>query len=171
MLDTKRLLRIGQAKSKEQSAWLEGISIERSSGETIERIRIRIVAARFALAREMKKQSRYSPSASAAMQRLTVSRSYYAMYHAIRSAAYIHYAGDDHQQHSDLPQKIPDDFPSYGVWGNQLKSAREYRNQADYDPYPRSRKYWKVMAESVHADAVQLLPIVRNYLRGKGCNV
>lgn len=171
MLDTKRLLRIGQAKIKEQSAWHEGISIEKSSGETIERIRIRIVAARFALAQEMKKQNSYSPDASAAIQRLTVSRSYYAMYHAIRAAAYIHYAGDDHQAHSDLPNKIPSDFPSNIVWGNQLKSAREYRNQADYDPYPRSIKYWKVMAEAVHEDAVKLLPIVRNYLRGKGCSV
>jgi len=171
MLDTKRLLRVGLAKAKEQAAWLEGISITQSAGAPIERVRIRVVAARYDLAREMKKQCSYSDAASTAMQRLTISRSYYAMYHASRAAAYLYYQGDDHQQHSDLPQRMPPDLPNSGVWGNQLKSAREYRNQADYDPYPKSNKYWKAIAEAVSHDAASFLPIVKLYLRDKGCAV
>jgi hypothetical protein len=93
------------------------------------------------------------------------------MYHAMRSAAYIFYQCDDHEKHSDLSGKIPDDFPNHSTWGNQLKSAREYRNQADYDPYPRKGVYWSHIAKLVEADSVALLPIVANYLRGKGCRV
>lgn len=171
MLDTRRLLRIGLAKAKEQAAWLEGISIERSAGVPLNQLRVRVAVSRFELAREMKRQCTYNASAPTAMQRLTISRSYYAMYHAVRAAAYLHYGGDDHQQHSDLPQRIPPDLPNSAIWGNQLKSAREYRNQADYDPYPKSKNYWRSIAETVHSDSVALLPIVRLYLRNKGCSV
>jgi hypothetical protein len=93
------------------------------------------------------------------------------MYHALRSAAYMHYGGDDHQEHSELPKKVPQDFPNHDFWANQLKSAREYRNQADYDPYPKSNAYWQSIATSVAADAANLMPIVTAYLRSKGCNV
>lgn len=170
-LDTKRLLRIGLAKGKEQSAWLEGISLERAAGQTIDQLRCRVVASRFSLAKEMRNQSSYSPLSSMPIQRLTISRSYYVMYHSIRAAAYLFYLGDDHQQHSELPQKVPNDFPNHAVWANQLKSAREYRNQADYDPYPKSVTYWRNIAATVYADAGNLMPVVAAYLRGKGCRI
>lgn len=171
MLDTKRLVRVGLAKAKDHIAWQEGISLEKAAGSSIAKLRLRVVVARFQLAKDMKGQCGYSAAAPVATQRLTVSRSYYAMYHAFRAAAYIHYLGDDHQQHSDLPQKLPSDFPDAAAWGNQLKSAREYRNQADYDPYPKSSNYWKSTAKVVFDDASSLLPVARNYLIGKGCNL
>lgn len=170
-LDTKRLLRLGLAKARDQSAWLEGINLERDAGQTITQLRSRVVVSRFSLAKKMRVQCSYSAAAPVHMQRLTISRSYYAMYHSIRAVAYIFYSGDDHQQHSDLPLRVPNDFPDHALWANQLKSAREYRNQADYDPYPKSTVYWKKIAQTVYMDAGTLMPIVATYLRAKGCRV
>lgn len=171
MLDTRRLLRIGGAESKVQSGWAEGVSIERDAGTTIASLRLRLAAARFKLAQDISRQSIYSPSSAAHVCRLVVSRFYYAMYHSVRAAAYLHYGGDDHQSHSDLPQRVPRDFPDYNYWGNQLKSAREYRNQADYDPYPKAAKYWRGVACTVSGDASRLMPVVRMYLRNMGCKI
>lgn len=171
MLDTKRLLRIGKAKQKEQAAWLEGVSIERAARMSISELRLRVAVARFKLAAEIRRQCVFSPTASVAMHRLTVSRSYYTMYHAMRSAAYLYYGGDDHEQHTVLSSKIPDDFPDSMLWANQLKSAREYRNQADYDPYPRTKNYWCPIAESVNGDAKRLIPVARVYLQKFGCRI
>lgn len=170
-IDTQRLLRVGLAKAKDQSAWLEGISLEKTARQTIDELRRRVVIARLSLAKDMRAYSAFALGASKPMHRLVISRSYYCMYHAMRSVAYIYYGGDDHQQHSDLPQKIPNDFPDHAMWGNQLKSAREYRNQADYDPYPKSASYWKAIATSVSADANKLMPVVVTYLRDKGCSL
>jgi uncharacterized protein (UPF0332 family) len=119
----------------------------------------------------MSKQSTFEPTAPLHIQRLTISRAYYAMYHSLRAVAYIYHGGDDHQQHSDLPQRLPSDFPDVAIWGNQLKSAREYRNQADYDPYPKSIAYWRDIAQLVDSDSKVLLPLTRNYLRSKGCRL
>ena len=171
MLNTQRLLRVGLAKAKEQQAWAEGISLEKAARASIDVINKRVAVARYKLAVDLGKQCTYVPTASVSMQRLAISRAYYAMYHAIRASAYMHYRGDDHQGHSDLPQKVPHDFPNAGVWSNQLKSAREYRNQADYDPYPRSLNYWRAAAFAVNNDYKVLMPVARAYLRSKGCNI
>ena len=170
-IDTQRLIRIGQAKLKDQAAWKEGVSLERASGLTIDALRVRVATARFHLAKEMRGYSSFAMTSGRPLYRLAISRAYYFMYHSIRAAAYLHYGGDDHQQHSDLPQKVPLDFPDRAKWGNQLKSAREYRNQADYDPYPKSTKYWKQVAQLVTSDANALAPITMAYLRAKGCNL
>jgi len=168
-LDTKRLLRVGLAKAKDHAAWQEGVSLERDSGQRIEALAKRVAAARIALAKEMMAFGRFALAAERPMHRLVISRSYYCMYHAVRAAAFVHYGGDDHQRHDDLPQRMPNDFPDAAAWGNQLKSAREYRNQADYDPYPRTATYWQPIAASVFCDAEQVLPLAIAYLRTKGC--
>lgn len=170
-LNNTRLIRIGLVKAKDRSAWEEGVSLERDSGQTINDLALRVAAARIALAKEMRVFGRFAANAPRPMHRLVISRSYYSMYHAIRAASYIHFHGDDHQRHDDLPQKVPQDFPNFQMWGNQLKSAREYRNQADYDPYPKASRYWSSIAATVRADAEQLLPLTIAYLRGKGCVV
>ena len=170
-IDTKRLIRVGQAKCKEQAAWKEGIDLERASGQSIESLQVRVATARIFLAKEMHGYSKLAMKLPKPLYRLAISRAYYSMYHAIRAAAYLHYAGDDHQQHSDLPQKVPSDFPDYEKWANQLKSAREYRNQADYDPYPRSQVYWRRVATLVTNDANELAPLTAKYLRAKGCKL
>jgi uncharacterized protein (UPF0332 family) len=170
-IDTKRLLRIGQAKKQQQADWLEGINLQIAAAQSIQQLRQRVAAARYGLAVDMRRSSRYAQTSGHALDRLVISRSYYSMYHAMRAAAYMYYEGDDHQQHADLPQRIPDDFQNRLDWSNQLKSAREYRNQADYDPYPRTAAYWRGIAHVVATDSKNLLPIVRMYLRAKGCNV
>lgn len=170
-IDTNRLIRVGQAKCKDRAAWEEGISLERVSGQSIRALQVRVATARILLAKEMHSYSKLAMKLPKPLYRLAINRAYYSMYHAIRAAAYLHYGGDDHQQHSDLPQKLPGDFPDHQKWGNQLKSAREYRNQADYDPYPRSHVYWKGVAVLVTKDANELAPLTANYLRAKGCRL
>lgn len=170
MLATRRLIRIGKAKKQELAAWREGVSLTHDAGQSIHGLKLRVVAARFRLALEMRQQSRLGGE-SAARHRLVISRAYYAMYHAMRAVAYIFHDGDDHEQYSNLPTKLPSDFPDHALWGNQLKSAREYRSQADYDPYPRGKTYWRDVARVVHSDAMRLLPVARSYLMAKGCKL
>ncbi len=91
------------------------------------------------------------------------------MYHAMRAAAYLSYGGDDHESHSELPKKVPDDFPDQALWKNDLKDARLARNAADYDPYPRGRKSWEARALAMKVRADNLIRETRTYLRGQGC--
>jgi uncharacterized protein (UPF0332 family) len=170
-IDTQRLLRVGKVRSTEQKLWLEGLSIERSANQSISDLQRRVSKARFALAKEMQRAVMLARRSRIPVHRSIVSRSYYCMYHAVRAAAYMFYLCDDHERHSDLPKMVPSDFPDSASWGNQLKSAREYRNQADYDPYPVTSRYWVQIAKSVETDANSLMPIVATYLRGKGCRV
>ena len=168
---TQRLIRIGTAKSKEQQAWSEGVSIEKYFKVPIPMLRLRVAAARYGLAKEMSLAGKLVIQQAKPHYRQAISRYYYSMYHCLRAVVYIHQGGDEHQAHSELPQRLPDDFPNREIWSNQLKSAREYRNQADYEPYPRSDSYWKSLAGNVMADAVSLLQISAAYLRAKGCRV
>src|SRR5690606_20302541 len=66
--------------------------------------------------------------------RTVVSRAYYASYHALRAVVFVHHGGDDHEQHTVLPTKLPKDFPNFRDWQNTIKNARFERNRADYDP-------------------------------------
>jgi len=76
---------------------------------------------------------------------------------------------DDHEKHSDLPKHIPGDFPNGPGWQNSLKDARERRNAADYDPYPRPTGHWEVDARRIQREAADLLAESRAYLLTKGC--
>jgi hypothetical protein len=95
------------------------------------------------------------------------------MYHSMRACVYIHHHGDDHQWHTDLPKKVPPDFdPDPTVnWQNKMKDAREVRNSADYDPYPKADSAWKRHAESLKADAGLLILLSRKYLLDRGCKI
>jgi hypothetical protein len=91
------------------------------------------------------------------------------MYNAMRACAFIHFEGDDHEKHSDLPGHIPQDFPSHTTWQTKLKDAREMRNRADYDPYPKAEIKFLLNCQTIKTDADQLIIDSRNYLRSKGC--
>lgn len=93
------------------------------------------------------------------------------MYHSLRACAFVFHGGDDHEEHSKLPTKIPPDFEDRESWGNKLKVAREIRNRADYDPYPKSNSAWKSDALALQANAEDFLKICRTYLKRKGCNI
>jgi len=93
------------------------------------------------------------------------------MYHAMRACVYLSNEGDDHQEHSKLPQHIPTDFPS-GGWEQILKDARVARNTADYDPYPLlGSGGWKTQALTLRLQAGQLIKESRRYLNSKGCKI
>jgi hypothetical protein len=93
------------------------------------------------------------------------------MYHSMRACIYIHHRGDDYQWHTDLPKKVPPDFDAAVNWQNKMKDAREIRNSADYDPYPKADLAWKKHAESLRADAGQLILSSRKYLLDRGCKI
>ena len=78
--------------------------------------------------------------------RSAISRYYYAMYHSARAVTYFRFDGDDHQAHSALPSHLPHDFPNQASWQNEIKDARERRNEADYEPYPEQVKAYRKWA-------------------------
>lgn len=100
--------------------------------------------------------------------RLVISRSYYAMYHALRSVCFYSNQGDDYEAHAKLPQGIPNDFPSKSYWENEIKNARLERNSADYEPYPKDERKLDQKADERLKTANKLLSTVRIYLRSKG---
>ncbi|OZI36311.1 hypothetical protein CEG14_14970 [Bordetella genomosp. 1] len=113
------------------------------------------------------KQAAVAARATQPQYRATVSRAYYAMYHAARAATYLSYGGDDHEKHSDLPVKFPADFPDSEFWRNRLKLARLDRNRADYDPYPNGDLSFKHSAKEWLQDARVLVKKTRAYLGSK----
>lgn len=101
--------------------------------------------------------------------RLAINRAYYSLYHAFRATMFFYAKGDDHQDHSELPARLPQDFPNRDVWMNALKNARMERNRADYEPYPIQSQHWSVPAATVLEDATKALPAIVTYLQTKGC--
>lgn len=103
--------------------------------------------------------------------RLAVSRSYYSMYHAARALCFFRHKGDDHEKHIELPKHLPKDFPAREYWENALKTARLQRNNADYLPYPIDEGSFRSTAEKQLRESAEFLPVVRGYLRSKGCTL
>lgn len=132
-------------------------------------LREQVVGDRLALARQVLTAGEKLYSARPRQNRSAISRYYYVMYHAARALVFYDCGGDDHEAHSVLPTKMPFDFPSRDYWANELKSARENRNSADYDPYPVDGRTWRSIATDLHVEAPQLLAAVGSYLRTKGC--
>jgi hypothetical protein len=60
-------------------------------------------------------------------------------------------------------------MPNNTLLGNALKSARERRNAADYDPYPKADSAWRKDAEDLRTAAANMLSEVRRYLKARGC--
>ena len=168
-LDPERLLRVAKAPNQLIGGWLEGVSLEADSGETILDLCHRAASARLRLSYEMRRAGDACLAHTTPLPRSAISRYYYAMYHAMRATVYVFYDGDDHQEHTKLPRHIPDDFPTPGTWQTRLKNARYARNAADYDPYPKANLAWKYRAETIKRDADDLLAACTQYLRGKGC--
>lgn len=90
-----------------------------------------------------------SRRSSAAAARSAISRYYYAMFQAVRAVVFVAVDGDDHNDHQELPKRLPSSFPQRATWVNELKKARNARNDADYDPYPAASGYWLSEAKSL----------------------
>jgi hypothetical protein len=163
------MLRLGQAPKDLIGHWKEGVSLERDSGSTIEQLCLAVAAGRWLLAYDFRRHGNALLTRTPPLFRSVISRYYYAMYHALRAASYIHTPGDDHEKHSVLPRNIPADFPNRDAWSNQLKSAREFRNQADYNPLPQGAATWRDLALTIRPHVDELLPVAKTYLTSKGC--
>lgn len=168
-LPDDRLLRISQAKKPLLANWREGADLETKAGKRIHELQLLAVVDRWKLSQEHRRHANVVLARKPPLYRAAISRYYYAMYHGMRAAAYLFHGGDDHQEHKELPQHTPTDFPNAPVWQNSLKNARELRNQADYDPYPRSDKFWRPVAQALKTDTDNFLFDLRNYLTRKGC--
>jgi len=88
----------------------------------------------------------------------------------MRAAVFFFHGGDDFEEHRTLPGKAPDDLPNQGFWANALKDARERRNAADYNPYPKGDVGWRQPALALKTDTRRFLKEVKTYLNGKGCH-
>jgi uncharacterized protein (UPF0332 family) len=162
------LRRVTTAPKKLIDGWKEGRHLETESTRTLEELLARVASDRIGLARSLMRDAERLAAQHPPLYRASVSRGYYAMYHAMRAAAFVYHGGDDHQEHKTLPTKAPGDMAEADKWSNKLKDARERRNQADYDPYPKSEQAWRGIADAVLPDARALIVEVRSYLRTKG---
>jgi uncharacterized protein (UPF0332 family) len=148
-----------------------GVYLESATGYTIEELKLIACRDRYLLAIAFLKEARRAANGRPARLRNAISRAYYAMYHAIRALVFLHEAGDDFQEHSELPHHLPGNFPNRQLWENKLKNARLERNKADYDPYPREERSTAKTASVLLRNAEELLPIVRTMLKAKGCKI
>lgn len=162
------LLYISKGVKERLDTLAAGERLINATGYSIDKLRRKTVEDRLQLAKAILKGAESAYNSSTPSYRSAVSRAYYSMYHTIRALSFYVNGGDDHQDHSKLPAKIPDDFPSRAQWENDLKHARFQRNRADYDPYPRNDRRFQGDAKHLIALARNLTPEVRKYLRGKG---
>jgi uncharacterized protein (UPF0332 family) len=167
----KNLLRVSKAKTSDIERWKEAKYIETTTGHTVEELVDRAAADRFELAVSFLRSADVLLTTSPPLYRSSISRYYYSMYHAMRAAAFVFHGGDDFEEHRTLPGKAPDDLPSQALWSNTLKDAREQRNRADYDPYPKTESAWRRDAEALAAEARRFVGVVRSYLKSKGCRL
>jgi hypothetical protein len=91
------------------------------------------------------------------------------MYHAWRAMAFFETPGDDNDDHVELPGFEPRGFPNVELWQNRLKVARELRNRADYDAYPKAESAWQRDALELCSQAAELVRLSRRHLRTRGC--
>lgn len=166
----ERMLRLTQANKTLLKCWAEGVHLQSASKRTIDDLVHQAAADRLAFADEFLRAADRLMRIRPPEYRNAISRYYYAMYHAMRAVVFFCYAGDDHQEHKKLPDATPDDFPDSATWTNGLKSARNLRNEADYDPYPNSDALFQQRAVDLRKDANQLLAVSRGYLKSKGCS-
>lgn len=100
--------------------------------------------------------------------RSSISRSYYAMYHAARAVTFAFHQGDDFERHIILPRNLPSDLDGRAQREIQLTEARLLRNQADYDPYPSADLDWEQDARKSLVLASDFLNVCEDYALAKG---
>ena len=169
VLPNNRLNRLATASNKQIKDWKEGVSLQNDSGKTISQLINNAAADRWHFAYEHRRNANKLLKSKPPLYRSAISRYYYSMYHAMRACAFVSHGGDDYQEHRNLLSHIPKDFPDRSSWSNTLKNARDLRNQADYEPYPKSNIAWKSYASDLKKDADLLLSTTRVYLQKKGC--
>lgn len=165
------LLFVSKASKERLDAFAAGISLVQRTDYDLTQLRAKATLDRIIFARDFLQSAETAINSAPPMNRVAVSRGYYSMYHCLRAAVFFVNGGDDHEKHSILPNKLPDDFPDQKYWENSLKGARYDRNRADYDPYPKNDNQFRSAAENIVANAKLIIPITRAYLRRKGCKL
>ncbi|WP_172671131.1 HEPN domain-containing protein [Rhodococcus sp. RD6.2] len=100
--------------------------------------------------------------------RTSISRHYYAMYHAARAVVFADSKGDDHQGHSVLPNHLPTNLDGRARWVQDLKFARLIRNEADYDLYPTKIADWSGDARGLAVIASDFTVACNDYALSEG---
>jgi len=100
--------------------------------------------------------------------RSSISRHYYAMYHAARSIVFAETRGDDHQRHRDLPRHIPEGMANSTQRELELTTARLLRNEADYDPYPAKSPDWEPDARQLSVTAADFVQACEDFALANG---
>ncbi len=165
----QRLLRVSRATNSDIKAYRAGVYLEQVEGRTIQDLHQQAAADRMNLADAFLELGDRLMRSRPPMFRAAVSRYYYSMYHAVRSVVYFRAEGDDHEQHSVVPTKMPLDFPQLAYWQNELKDARLRRNEADYNPYPTTDSDFQTAASHLRSESRRLVQDSRAYLQQKGC--
>ncbi len=163
------LLLVSKSHNKTIATWKAGTSLQERTGYQIDQLRVKATSDRVELSQKLYLAARAATRGSNRSYRSATSRAYYSIYHAFRATAFFVHEGDDHEEHVKLPSGIPSDFPNRAVWENDLKGARLDRNRADYDPYPKNDLMFRQVALDLIRKADSLRPVVRSYLRTKGC--
>lgn len=161
------LLLVSKATQEKLRDFSQGVQLFSRSGKSIKELQARVAKDRLRLANIHLNQALAASKVASPLHRTTISRAYYAMYHAARAATYLSFGGDDHEQHSVLPTKLPTDFPECDEWKNRLKEARLERNRADYDPYPGGDAEFKDSATRLVREARSFIKATRTYLLSK----
>jgi uncharacterized protein (UPF0332 family) len=163
------LSKVSKSNKSQLDQLVFGAHIVTVTGYTIRELQLKACVDRFLLAQSLLKvATRLHASRD---YRSATSRAYYAMYHCFRCVVYFVHGGDDHEEHQALPKHIPPDFPNSALWQNELKNARARRNEADYNPYPRTDRTLRADSETLIAKVTELVPMARRYLRAKGCTI
>lgn len=163
------LQRVSIAKKRDINHWNEARYLENQSGRSIDDLWQRAIADRWDLANSFRRNADRMMAVTPPLYRDAISRYYYAMYHAMRSVVFFSERGDDYEQHSALPGRTPSDLDEAERWQNVLKDARERRNAADYDAYPKSASAYRTTAQDLQTVSASFLAVTRDYLRKKGC--
>ncbi len=165
----KDVLYVSKSNQKTLELLKSGASLEKRTGYEIDALVEKATADRLDLSERLRRAAKAATMGNQRSFRSATSRAYYSMYHALRATAYFVHKGDDHEEHQKLPSGIPNDFPNRQGWENDLKNARYERNRADYDPYPKNDIIFAPIATQLIHKAEDLFPIVRSYLKKKGC--
>ena len=161
------LLLISKAKVEKLKNFADGVSLTHRARVSIARLRARVAKDRLRLARAQLRDAVTAASSDPQLSRTAVSRAYFAMYHAARAATYLSHGGDDHEEHSALPGRIPVDLPNFEQWRNKLKNARLERNRADYDPYPKGEAAFEECCTLLIREAKEFIQIAQKYINLK----
>jgi uncharacterized protein (UPF0332 family) len=160
------LAKITRTKREKLLVWQEGAQYALLTGLDILKLCELACVDRIEFATWFLEGARYAVTTPS--YRLVLNRSYYAMYHAARAVVFFVHGGDDHERHSELPSKLPKDFPNRPQWESDLTGARVRRNEADYGPYPKDEAQFSTAAQDQLLLAERFLPLAVSYLRIKG---